>query len=97
MSGRPEKKRVDWIGSSLDELRSFHDAIQQSFGFELYQLQLGKLPKSAKPLKGKDLARISHKGSALSKDTAKESCSKLLKHSNSMVLEFWTRIRSRIA
>ncbi len=33
-------------------------------------------------------ARISHRGSALSGNTAKKSWSKLLKHSNSMVLEF---------
>ena len=43
------------------------------------------------------LTRISHGGSVLSENTAKESCSKLLKYSNSMVLEFWTRIRSSIS
>lgn len=58
MTGRPKEKRVDWVGSSLDDLRAFPDPVQQSFGFQLYQLQIGETPRSAKPLKGKDLGGV---------------------------------------
>lgn len=58
MADRPEEKRVDWVGSSLDDLRAFPDAVQQNFGFELYQLQIGGMPKSAKPLKGKNVSGV---------------------------------------
>jgi phage-related protein len=52
------EKRVDWVGSSLNDLKSFPNSVQQRFGFELYQVQLGDTPKSAKPLKGKDLSGV---------------------------------------
>lgn len=58
MGERPEEKRVDWVGSSLDDLKSFPDSVRQSFGFELFQVQLGDMPKSAKPLKGKELSGV---------------------------------------
>ncbi|QQS40389.1 MAG: type II toxin-antitoxin system RelE/ParE family toxin [Acidobacteriota bacterium] len=58
MADRPKEKRVDWVGSSLEDLRAFPDPVQQSFGFELYQLQIGETPRSAKPLKGKDLSWV---------------------------------------
>jgi len=69
MGDRPEEKRVDWVGTSLHDLKSFPNAVQQSFGFELYQVQLGDTPRSAKPLKGKELSgvyelRDNYKGSA---------------------------------
>lgn len=40
------------MGSSRDDLKSFPDEVQQALGFELYQVQLGAMPSSAKPLKG---------------------------------------------
>lgn len=43
---------MDWIGSSLNDLKSFPDQVQQAFGFGLYQVQAGEVPGSAKPLKG---------------------------------------------
>lgn len=45
-------KPLDWIGSSLDDLKSFPDTVIQAFGFELHQVQMGDVPKSVKVLKG---------------------------------------------
>ncbi len=47
-----DEKPLDWIGSSLDDLKSFPEAVIQTFGFELHQVQTGGMPDSAKPLKG---------------------------------------------
>ncbi len=58
MARRPELKQVDWVGSALDDLKVFPDPVQQSFGFQLYQLQIGETPGSAKPLRGKELAGV---------------------------------------
>ena len=52
MDPRPLGKPVDWIGSSREDLKAFPDEVQQAFGFALYQVQLGEMPPSAKPLKG---------------------------------------------
>ena len=52
MDSRPTEKPIDWIGSSREDLKSFPDEVQQSVGFALYQVQLGDIPPSAKPLKG---------------------------------------------
>lgn len=45
-------KRVRWVGSSLDDLRSFPDDVQRVIGFALFQVQEGKHPAIAKPLHG---------------------------------------------
>ena len=60
-------KPIDWIGTSLNDLKSFPDLVKQSFGFALHLVQNGKMPYSAKPLKGKELSgvyelRDTHKG-----------------------------------
>jgi len=52
MSRRLKEKPIDWVGSSRDDLKSFPDEVQQVLGFDLYQVQLGDLPPSTKPLKG---------------------------------------------
>ena len=52
MDKRLRGKPIDWIGSSLDDLKSFPDEVQQAFGFGLYQVQMGDMPTSAKPLEG---------------------------------------------
>jgi phage-related protein len=52
MDMRPKGKPVDWIGSSLEDLKSFPDEVQEAFGFGLYRVQLGELPPSVKSLKG---------------------------------------------
>jgi len=58
MDKRPKEKSVDWVGSSLDDLKSFPEAVKQTFGFELHQIQHGQMPKSAKPLKSKELTGV---------------------------------------
>ena len=52
MDKRPKGKPIDWVGSSRDDLKSFPDEVQQAFGFDLYQVKLGDVPASAKPLRG---------------------------------------------
>jgi phage-related protein len=45
-------KSVEWIGSALQDLRSFPEDVQRMIGFALYQAQLGAKHPDAKPLKG---------------------------------------------
>ncbi len=45
-------KPVEWIGSSLDDLKDFPDEVQQVVGYALYIAQCGDKHPSAKPLKG---------------------------------------------
>ena len=47
-----KEKPINWVGSSLNDLKSFPVDVQQTFGFELHQVQHGKMPDSAKALKG---------------------------------------------
>ncbi|MDB2683224.1 type II toxin-antitoxin system RelE/ParE family toxin [Alphaproteobacteria bacterium] len=63
-----EEKQVDWVGSSLDDLKKFPETVKQTFGFELHQVQHGTTPDGAKSLKGKGLSgvyelRDNHNGS----------------------------------
>lgn len=58
MIKKPKGKPLDWVGSALEDLKSFPDAVQQAFGFELHQVQMGGMPASAKPLKGKNLSGV---------------------------------------
>ena len=55
---RPEEKQIDWVGSSLEDLKKFPEAVKQTFGFELHQIQHGVTPSGAKSLKGKDLGGV---------------------------------------
>jgi len=41
-----------WIGSSRKDYAAFPGTVQEAFGFELYQAQMGDHPQSAKPLRG---------------------------------------------
>ena len=41
-----------WIGSAKKDLLVMPDEVQQTFGFALYQAQIGLLHPDAKPLKG---------------------------------------------
>lgn len=52
MDKRPNSKPIDWVGSSRADLSSFPDEVQQALGFDLYRVQLGDMPASAKSLKG---------------------------------------------
>ncbi len=48
----PLLKSVEWVGSSLDDLRKFPEEVQQTMGFALYRAQLGAKHPNAKPLRG---------------------------------------------
>lgn len=43
---------VRWVGTSLDDLRAFPDDVRRVIGFAMYQVQEGKHPSIAKPLRG---------------------------------------------
>ena len=45
-------KELYWIGSSLKDLRAFPAEVKEEFGYALFQVQQGKTPRAAKPLKG---------------------------------------------
>jgi phage-related protein len=47
-----ELKRLDFIGSSLDDLRAFPVEVKQDIGHSLHKVQMGLKPPEAKPLKG---------------------------------------------
>lgn len=43
---------ITWLGSSLDDLKELPGSVQREIGFSLHQVQEGKTPLNAKPLKG---------------------------------------------
>ena len=45
-------KLVEWIASSLDDLKDFPADVQQVMGYALYRAQCGEKHPDAKPLKG---------------------------------------------
>ncbi len=45
-------KSVEWIASSLDDLKSLPEDVQQAVGYALYRAQCGEKHPSVKPLKG---------------------------------------------
>lgn len=45
-------KPVEWVGSSLEDLREFPEEVQQVMGYALYLAQGDGKHSSAKPLKG---------------------------------------------
>lgn len=45
-------KELDWIGSSLRDLREFPESVKKEMGHALYLAQSGGKHKNAKPLKG---------------------------------------------
>jgi len=45
-------KPVEWIGSSIDDLKDFPEEVQQAVGYALYRSQCGEKHPSVKPLKG---------------------------------------------
>lgn len=44
-------KQLDWIGDSLERIRKFPEDVKDDIGFALREVQQGKKPASAKPLK----------------------------------------------
>ncbi|PIQ44248.1 MAG: hypothetical protein COW05_00465 [Gammaproteobacteria bacterium CG12_big_fil_rev_8_21_14_0_65_46_12] len=45
-------KKLVWIGDALKQLKQFPEEIKDSIGYALHQVQEGKVPRNAKPLKG---------------------------------------------
>ena len=45
-------KEVVWVGSSLQDIKSFPDSVKQTMGFALFQAQRGGKHLQAKVLKG---------------------------------------------
>jgi len=46
----PSMKPLNFIGSSLDDLRNFPDEARKAAGFELYFVQCGLEPRDWKPM-----------------------------------------------
>jgi phage-related protein len=46
------EKPLEWIGTSLDDLRSFPQKVCRDIGYALHRVQQGKTPLTAKPLRG---------------------------------------------
>lgn len=47
-----DPKSLIFIGSARKDLRAFPKAVRDDVGFDLYQIQCGRTPENAKPLKG---------------------------------------------
>jgi phage-related protein len=45
-------KPVEWVASSLDDLKDFPEEVQQAVGYALYRAQCGEKHPNSKPLKG---------------------------------------------
>ena len=45
-------KQLDWIGSSRENIRGFPEDVKDDMGYAFREIQQGKKPASAKPLKG---------------------------------------------
>lgn len=51
MSNKP-RKPLEWISSSLKDMKAMPEDVRQSFGFALYLAQCGGKHPDSKPLKG---------------------------------------------
>lgn len=49
---RGDLKPVEFVGSSLKDLRDFPDEVKSAIGHALKEVQFGMTPLAAKPLKG---------------------------------------------
>lgn len=45
-------KPIEWVGSSLKDLREFPEPVKDGFGWAPLDVQFGDTPHGAKPLKG---------------------------------------------
>ncbi|WP_055129234.1 type II toxin-antitoxin system RelE/ParE family toxin [Pseudomonas mediterranea] len=57
---QPKKKPVNWVGSSLDDLRDFPRSAIQRCGHQLFRVEQGEEPDDWKPMKsvGKGVKEI---------------------------------------
>ncbi|MBI2844398.1 MAG: hypothetical protein HYX78_13455 [Armatimonadetes bacterium] len=47
---RGDLKPVHWIGSAKKDLKAFPDPVQDDVGLALMRVQIGLIPRNAKPL-----------------------------------------------
>ena len=47
-------KELKFMGSSLDDLANFPEAVKKVAGFELWQVQVGAMPRDFKPMPAVD-------------------------------------------
>ena len=52
MTGEPSLKPLIWVGSSLQDLREFPEAVEDHMGYALYVAQAGGKHRDAKTLSG---------------------------------------------
>ncbi len=45
-------KKLDFVGSSREDLKEFPQEVRQDIGYALFEVQRGQKPASAKPLQG---------------------------------------------
>lgn len=45
-------KDIEFLGTSLEEVRSFPDDIKQDTGYQLHKVQIGDMPDNYKPMSG---------------------------------------------
>ncbi len=57
-------KTLKFVGTSLDDIRSFPDSVKQQAGYQLHKVQQGKDPSDWKPMQtiGKGVREIRIKG-----------------------------------
>ena len=49
---RLKRRRLFWVGTTLEDLRAFPDEVRREVGHALHLAQLGEKSPSAKPLRG---------------------------------------------
>ena len=52
MQEKPKTKPIEWIGTSLKDMRGMPEEVRRYFGVALYTAQLGGKHPEAKPMKG---------------------------------------------
>ena len=52
MQEKPKTKPLEWIGTSLKDMRGMPEEVRRFFGVALYTAQLGGKHPEAKPMKG---------------------------------------------
>ena len=51
-------KRVDFVGSSQEDIKSFPEEVRSDIGYALFVAQKGEKSEAAKPLKGFGVAGV---------------------------------------
>lgn len=55
---RKHVKRENWIGTSLDDLKSMPKVIRKRIGYALFELEMGRRPPHCKTLSGFGSAKV---------------------------------------